>query len=396
MSERFEVLVIGGGPGGATAAQLLAQSGWSVAIVERKAFPRRKVCGEYLSATNLPLLDRLGVGNVFRTSAGPEVRRVGLFAEDVRLAADLPEVDAGWGRALCRDRLDTLLLSNAASAGAQVFQPWSVASIVEEDGACRCEIVDRKGGQARTLIAPVVVAAHGSWEPGPLPTHSPRRQPRPADLLAFKAHFLRSALPPELMPLLAFPGGYGGMVHSDAGRVSLSCCLRRDRFTAIHQPGEEAGEAVLRHIRVACRGVDEALTGALRDGDWLAVGPIRPGIRLRSRGGLFAVGNAAGEAHPAVAEGISMAMQAAWLLTERLNDWRKRSGRWTALAAAHAAYGRSWRRIFGPRLLTAAAVAQWAMRPKAVAASLPVLRRLPRILRWGAQLSGKASCVVPT
>src|SRR5271156_5764696 len=116
MSERFEVLVIGGGPGGATAAQLLAQSGWSVAIVERKAFPRRKVCGEYLSATNLPLLDRLGVGNVFRTSAGPEVRRVGLFAGDVQLAADLPEVDAGWGRALCRDRLDTLLLSNAAGA----------------------------------------------------------------------------------------------------------------------------------------------------------------------------------------------------------------------------------------------------------------------------------------
>jgi flavin-dependent dehydrogenase len=394
MTERFEVLVIGGGPGGATAAQLLAQSGWSVAVVERKAFPRPKVCGEYLSATNWPLLDRLGVGEVFRTSAGPAIRRVGLFAREARLAADLPEVEACWGRALGRDRLDTLLLANAASAGAQVFQPWSVVNVVKEGSAWRCEIIDRKNRHTRALIAPVVVAAHGSWEPGPLPTHRPRRQPRPSDLLAFKAHFLRTSLPPELMPLLAFPGGYGGMVHSDAGRVSLSCCLRRDRFTAIREPGEEAGEAVLRHIRQACRGVDEVLSGALREGAWLAVGPIQPGIRLRPRSGLFAVGNAAGEAHPAVAEGISMAMQAAWLLADHLNDWRKCRRR-TSLAAIQAAYGLSWRRNFASRLLTAAVVAQWAMRPAAVATSLPVLRCLPRILTWGAQLSGKASCVVP-
>jgi len=395
MIERFEVVVIGGGPGGATAALLLAQSGWSVAVVERKAFPRRKVCGEYLSATNLPLLDRLGVGDAFRTSAGPEVRRVGLFAGDARLTADLPEVATGWGRALCRDRLDTLLLDKAAAAGAQVFQPWSVAGVVQEGGAYRCAIIDRKGGQTRTLMAPVVVAAHGSWEPGPLPTQTLRRQPHAADLFAFKAHFRQTALPAELMPLLAFPGGYGGMVHADAGRASLSCCLRRDRFMGIREPGEEAGEAVLRHIRATCRGADEALSGALRDGDWLAVGPIRPGIRLRSRGGLFAVGNAAGEAHPAVAEGISMAMQAAWLLTQRLNEWRKHRGPSTGLAAVQAAYGRTWRRLFAPRLLTAAVVAQWAMRPTAVAAVLPVLRRLPRVLTWGAQLSGKASCVVP-
>ena len=45
----------------ATAAILLARAGWSVVVIERKDFPRRKVCGEYLSATNLPLLEQLGV-----------------------------------------------------------------------------------------------------------------------------------------------------------------------------------------------------------------------------------------------------------------------------------------------------------------------------------------------
>ena len=52
--EDFDAVVIGGGPGGATTAMLLARAGWSVAVIERQRFPRRKVCGEYLSGANWP------------------------------------------------------------------------------------------------------------------------------------------------------------------------------------------------------------------------------------------------------------------------------------------------------------------------------------------------------
>ncbi|MDX8437582.1 hypothetical protein RFN25_29680 [Mesorhizobium abyssinicae] len=48
-----------------------------MAIVEKSAFPRRKVCGEYISASNIAQLDRLVVGCAWRANAGPEIHRLG-------------------------------------------------------------------------------------------------------------------------------------------------------------------------------------------------------------------------------------------------------------------------------------------------------------------------------
>jgi flavin-dependent dehydrogenase len=184
------------------------------------------------------------------------------------------------------------------------------------------------------------------------------------------------------------------MVHCDNGRVSLSCCIRRDRLNLLRRDSRaEAGEAVLNHILESCRGVRLALTGAVRCGSWLAAGPIRPGIRVGTSDSIFLIGNAAGEAHPVVAEGISMAMQSAKLLTDRLLAWRADGGRPEELACVGGDYARAWRRWFAPRLRVSSAIAHWAMRPAPVACTLPVLRRLPQILSWGARLSGK-TCVV--
>lgn len=393
MDERFDAVVIGGGPGGATAALLLARAGWSVALVERKRFPRRKVCGEYLSATNLPLLQHLGLARAFGARAGPEVRQVGLFTGDTVLTASLPRLTDsthGWGRALGRETLDTLLVDRARAAGAVVFQPFAVQHLHTHAGEYVCTA---NGERSVVLRSWVVIAAHGYWEPGGLPTQPGPTLPRPGDLLGFKAHFSGSSLPPGLMPLLAFPGGYGGMVHCDGGRVSLSCCIRRDTLAELrsHPAAESAGEMVFGHILDSCRGVRDALNGARREGPWLAAGPLRPGVRVRSRQGIFAVGNAAGEAHPVVAEGISMAMQSAWLLARRLIAHGNGGSDWHRVGTD---YARAWRSAFLPRLRAASAFAHWAMRPAAVRASLPLLRAFPAVLGWGARLSGKAKRVV--
>ena len=396
MSTRFDALVLGGGPAGATAALLLARAGWSVAVVEKAAFPRRKVCGEFLSATNLPLLGELGLADRFLDIAGPDVRRVAIFAGGDTIVSDMPRLKGdrhGWGHALGREHLDTMLVERAAAVGASVFQPYAATGLRTSGDEFECAIVAK---ETRTLRARIVIAAHGSWDVGQLSTQPARQRPRASDLLGFKARFIDSRLPPGLMPLITFPGGYGGMVHTDGGRVSLSCCIRRDRLERCRQDfsGSPAGDAVLAHITRHCAGVRDALADAtIEEHSWRSAGPIRPGIRGTQRDGVFLVGNAAGEAHPVVAEGISMAMQSSWLLAQHLIAPTPAGRERAAADVTATAYDRAWRRAFAWRIRTAAVIAQWAMRPAAVALTLPVLRAFPLVLTASARQTGKVSAL---
>lgn len=392
----FDALVVGAGPAGATAAIILARAGLRVAIAEKVAFPRRKVCGEFISATTWPLLRSLGIARDLLPGAGPQVRRVGLYAGEALAAAPMPSPSGAdaWGCALGREHLDGALLDAAVRTGAVLHQPWSVEGWSEAGDTCRATLADRDGTR-RTLSARVVIAAHGSWERGSLPTQPARPAMRASDLLGFKAHFMSSRLPSGLMPLVLFPGGYGGLVASDGARVSFSCCIRRDalrRCRAAH-PGLAAGEALLMHAIESSRGVREALAGARRETAWLSAGPIRPGIRVLARGRAFVVGNAAGEAHPLIAEGISMAIQSAWLLASRLAAAPDLSE--ASLAGVRSSYEVAWRRNFAPRLRASSVFARLLLSPATAPAGIALLRGLPAVLTWGARWSGKAAVLRP-
>jgi flavin-dependent dehydrogenase len=291
--------------------------------------------------------------------------------------APLPHGQVGWGRALGREHLDVLLRDAAVNSGATLFQPAEVMAISSQ--AAGHTLTLRRVDTIDEIDARVVAAACGSWNTrGPFAATT---SARPSDLFAFKAHFRGAQLAAGVMPLLAFPGGYGGMVHTDGGRVSLSCCIRRDalrRARDMH-PGK-AGEAVICHIRASTEGVRRALQGAMVEDAILASGPLRPGIRSRYRDGIYFAGNAAGEAHPIIAEGISMAIQSSWLLAQHL------------LAdgpAAGAAYARAWKHQFATRVHAASLFAWLAMNTHARAAAAHLIRTFPAILTSGAALSGK-------
>ena len=394
MTNNFDALIVGGGPAGASTAVLLAQAGWKVAVIEKTPFPRRKVCGEFISETTWPLLRQLGIADALLDIAGPVVRRVGLYAGNAVITTKMPgsaTQRADGGRAVGREHLDTLLLERAAICGAHVLQPWTLAGFTSIDDQYHCNLVEKSGRQTREIRALFIVAAHGSWESGPLPTQVPRRPANAADLFGFKAHFLHGMLPTDLMPLIAFPGGYGGMVHTDGDRVSLSCCIRRDHLEMCRRrwPHIGAGAAVLAHINAHCKGVADALAPAALDHNWLSAGPLRTGIRSFGGNGIFAVGNAVGEAHPIIAEGISMAIQSACLLCDQLVGPRDQPLSREVLDSVHNAYATAWRRNFSRRVHLAAFYAHLFMRPLGARMATAVLRCAPQLLNVGAQWSGK-------
>lgn len=398
MNIGYDVIVLGGGPSGATAGILLAQAGWRVAIVEKTEFPRRKVCGEFISETTWPLLSRLEVAAPLREIAGPVVRRIGIYSGDemvtAKLVSQTDRIEDG-GRAIGREHLDSLLLKRSAEAGAEVWQPFALTSFVETDGGYVCIIRNKRSREERALSSRLIIAAHGSWESGAMPTQDFRRPQRNSDLFGFKAHFINSTLPPDLMPLLAFPGGYGGMVRSDSGRVSLSCCIRRDRLERCRRQYRHlnAGSAVLVHVEASCKGVSQVLSSASQDGAWLSSGPLRTGIHTFGRDGIFTVGNAAAEAHPIVAEGISMAIQSAFLLSEQLNGWCAGGDpilSTQALESIRYEYESAWRDNFSRRIRLAALFAHLFMRPVSSHIVTGLLECFPRLLTEGARWSGKA------
>jgi len=393
-SRRFDAIVVGGAVSGASCALRLARAGWSVAVVEKEAFPRRKVCGEFLSATNWRVIDELGIRPDVESLGGEPVSRVAVYAGDDIIEAPMPSL-AGRpgirGAAVARADLDARLLALASEHGAEVFQPARVTGC-DSDDALRRVAVKTADGSKRELAAPVAVAAHGSWGASPLATFPDSRAARPSDLFGFKAHFRGGRLAAGLMPLFVFDGGYGGLVESSHGLLSLSCCVRRDRLARIRSGSSHRspGEAVIEHLRRHVKGVARDLSGAETEGGVLSTGPIRPGIRPKWRDGFFRVGNAAGEAHPIIAEGISMALQSSWLLSD---EWI-RAGREADPRAVARRYARRWRRAFAPRIHASRVFAALAMNPAATHLARRVLQTAPPLVSAGAQLSGKTKVVV--
>jgi len=291
----LDALVIGGGPAGSTIAALLAGSGWKVGLAEAAAFPRRKVCGEYLSPTNYPLFRLLGFEERFLELAGPEIRRVGIFSGDIELISPFPKnekLPRPWGRALRREVLDVELLNLALGKGIQLWQPYSAVRVERHSDSF---VTSLKAGNSESVDvrSRLVIAAHGSWKIGPLPTQQKRQPPSPHDLFGFKAHFKNTQLPPDLMPMIVFPGGYGGLVTTDKGFMSISACVERSTLERLRKdsPSKELGPLFEQHLLANVTPLRSILEGSKRVGKWLTAGVVAPGSHTRSRDGILAVGN---------------------------------------------------------------------------------------------------------
>ena len=133
-----QVLVIGGGPGGSTAATLLAREGFEVTLLEKAHFPRYHI-GESLLPSLLPIIDLLGARD--KLEAFGFQRKQGAYLEWGRetWALNFGELagDTTYSFQVVRSEFDHMLLEHAKSQGVKVFEGVEVGSIHFDDSRPR-------------------------------------------------------------------------------------------------------------------------------------------------------------------------------------------------------------------------------------------------------------------
>jgi len=154
-----DVVVVGAGPAGATAATVLARAGRSVVVIDRAVFPRDKCCGDGLTTLALRELEVLGL--------------------QPKMVPNWKTVDAAWlrspsGREVClplpadgifaattpRRELDAALVDIAEDAGAEVLQGHSLDGIRSGPSSVEVDVAGHG-----TIEARYVIAADGMWSP---------------------------------------------------------------------------------------------------------------------------------------------------------------------------------------------------------------------------------------
>jgi flavin-dependent dehydrogenase len=135
MAERTQVLVIGGGPAGSTAAGLLARQGVQVTLLESSNFPRYHI-GESILPSVLPILDLLGAREKIENHGF--VRKDGAYfewgPENWDLNFDHLSGSGRYSYQVIRSEFDHLLLTNAQELGADVRQGVRVTELEFDEG----------------------------------------------------------------------------------------------------------------------------------------------------------------------------------------------------------------------------------------------------------------------
>src|SRR5207244_2937001 len=155
-----DVLVVGGGPAGASTAWHLARAGVDVLVVDRARFPRPKPCAEYLSPQASRMLSAMGVLDSVEQSGAAKLAGIRVRAPCGKtLQGDFnaptgfqPFRDRGWS--VRREVLDAILLDRARAAGARVCEGARVTDVIQDDhGRVRgVQLLDGARVRARFVI----------------------------------------------------------------------------------------------------------------------------------------------------------------------------------------------------------------------------------------------------
>ncbi len=162
MAPSTDVLVIGGGPAGASAAYWLARYGHDVTVVERKSFPREKTCGDGLTPRAVHQLNEMGLGDqLARFHRYNGLRATGM-GRQLELQWPSHPIYPRYGYVVRRRELDTMVARNAVAAGAALLEGHEALQPIVDRGFVRGAVVQPMSGEPIEIRARYVVVADGA------------------------------------------------------------------------------------------------------------------------------------------------------------------------------------------------------------------------------------------
>lgn len=337
VTKDYDVIVVGGGPAGASAAVHLATRGARVLLVEREKFPRAKLCGEFISPECLAHFARLGVLEEMSGAGGARVGETLFFAQSGRRAGvpsawfgketgglELLSAATTGALGLSRAEMDERLLRRARAAGVEVLEEAPVTGLLLFEGEGRRAVegvrIEWRGealqlraavtidatGRARALARRVEQRAKGNGGAHAVVAKTGGAASKRMPLVAFKAHLENAGGASGACEIYFYRGGYGGLscVENELSNLCFIVAARDVRARA-----SDAGR-VMREIVMSNSRAAETLRGARVRSEWLAVGLESFGRReLVPAEGLLMVGDAASFIDPFTGSGMLMALE---------------------------------------------------------------------------------------
>jgi menaquinone-9 beta-reductase len=390
MDERADVMVVGGGPAGASAAIRLSLAGARVVLVERERFPRAKLCGEFISPECLAHFARLGVKENMLAAGAREVGETVFYTRAGRSAVVPSEWFAGRGAAalgLSRAEMDEQLLRRARAVGVEVLEETRAVGLLYEGGRVRGVKLKRDGDEATPLERRALVTLDATGRARSLARMLERERGARgargrAALVAFKAHLEGARGSTAACEIYFYGGGYGGLSPVEGGLSNL-CFIASARD--VRARGGDP-ERVLREVVQTNARARETLGRARAASAWLSVALERFGRgEVAPARGLLAVGDAASFIDPFTGSGMLMALESGALAASTVARHLTTLGDGAQLRESYDGLARDYGAAYESRFASRLRLCSWLRR----AAFAPPALAETAVLMLGANASAR-------